>query len=160
MSEDYGLIPTDVEVGIYALRTFKIYPRNQLGSIVQSVGHWHDGVCVARCTINHDPDHQPPAERCSCGIYAFFGVEELMSQYGDCARHIVAVIAAEGLTTIGTKGLKTAAARVVAYWCDTGERAAVCEKCCPGARRFYDRDVMARVYGLNGEPPGEGSGEG
>jgi hypothetical protein len=51
-------------------------------------------------------------------------------------------------------GLRTARARVVAYWCAekpdhrTLIEADVCAEQCPGARRYYDRDLMARLYGL------------
>lgn len=147
---DYGIEPTEIEVGVYALRTFAI-KSSKLTSIVQGAGHWKDGMCVAKCDVKpDDPEHVPPAEKCGCGIYAFFTVEELFDQYPEFAHRIIGVITAQGLTTIGTKGLKTAAARVVAWWCrDDDADAKVCAASCPGTRRYYDLDVMTRIYGLD-----------
>ena len=91
-----------------------------------------------------------PEEHCRCGIYGFFTVEELFRQYPQFAGHVIAVIAAEGMTTIGSKGLKTAAARIVAYWVrDDDDDIERCRAGCPGARRFYDLEIMCRLYGLN-----------
>ncbi len=68
------------------------------------------------------------------------------------------MIAAEGLTVSGETGLRTAAARIVAYWCAESNwspsEADVCADQCPGARRFYDARVMARMYGLHGRGGG------
>ena len=43
-----------------------------------------------------DPDHEVPAEDCTCGVYAFWTVEELLNQYLDFARRIVAVVRLDG----------------------------------------------------------------
>ena len=62
------------------------------------------------------------------------------------------MIAPEGTTVTGATGSRTAAARVVAYWCAEPDRspaeADFCAHQCPGARRFYDLNLMARLYGL------------
>jgi hypothetical protein len=152
---DFGSPDVDFAVGIHALRTFGLY-EGKLGSVVQGVGHWENGECVARCLVSSE--HAPPHVGCNCGIYGFFSVEELFEQYVEFACHVVGVIAVKGLTTIGTKGLKTAAARVVAYWCSDDE-AQHCRDSLPGARRFFDLKVMARMYGLNGQPPLQEEGE-
>jgi hypothetical protein len=150
MSDEFGDAPTEIEVAVYALRTFGV-AGDRLTSVAKGDGHWNDGVCVARCTANpDDPQHVPPADNCGCGVYGFFTLEELFAQYGAYAHRVVGVIAAQGLTAVGDKGLKTAAARIVAYWCRDDDRdITVCELSCPGARRFYDVDVLARLYGLN-----------
>jgi len=139
----------DLVVGMYALRTFKIVD-GQLSSVAVGAGHWENGVCTAICTRN--PDHVAPEDGCTCGIYGTHTLEGLFNQYGEFACRIIAVIAAEGPTVIGTTGLRTAAARIVAYWCADPDRAQsevdACAAQCPGARRFYDLDVMARLYGL------------
>jgi len=139
----------DVAVGLYALRTFAIAD-GKLASVVQGAGHWKDGVCEALCLKG--PDHQAPADGCSCGIHGTHTLEALFAQYGQYARRIVAVIAVEGATVTGATGLRTAAARIAAYWHAEPDRppseAEVCAQQCPGARRFYDLDVMTRLYGL------------
>lgn len=147
---DYGSgDPVDVAVGVYALRTFAITD-GKLSSLVVGAGHWEGGVCTASCV--KDPDHIAPADGCHCGIYGAHTLEALFAQYGQFACRIIAVIAAEGLTVTGATGLRTATARIVAYWCAEPDRspseAQVCAKQCPGARRFYDHEVMARLYGL------------
>ena len=96
MSEDSGL-PTDIEVGdAYALRTFKVED-GRLVSVTQRGGHWEDGKCDSDLPRHpDDPDHVVPVEDCTCGVYAFWTVEELLDQYLDSARHMVAVIRMEG----------------------------------------------------------------
>lgn len=118
MSEASGL-PTEIEVGdAYALRTFDIKD-GRLASIVQGGGHWENGVCVARCP-NHpdDPDHEVPTVNCTCGVYAFWTIAELVDQYGQFTRHIVAVVRLDGLTIEGDNGVKAHAAQIVAWWCE------------------------------------------
>jgi hypothetical protein len=154
MSDDRGL-PTDIEVGdAYALRTFAVKD-GRLASIVQGGGHWENGVCVATCTRSpDDPDHEVPAETCSCGIYSYWTLDELLHQYADFARRIVAVVRLDGLTIEGDNGVKANAAQIVAWWCaeDDRELATVCTVSSPGARRYFDRDVMVRIHGLNESP--------
>jgi len=151
MSDASGL-PTEIEVGdAYALRTFAVKD-SRLASIVQSGSHWEDGICVATC-ITHpdDPDHEVPTEDCTCGIYAFWCVAELLHQYSELARHIVAVVRLDGPTIEGDNGVKAKAAQIVAWWCaeDTAELATACAASSPGARRYFDRNVMVRIHGLN-----------
>jgi len=95
---------------------------------------WEDGTCEATCgnsaakmvtwggdvLSKTNQRHQPPDERCGCGIYAALSYADVLHQYRQHARHIVAVVAAEGVTIIGTRGLRTQFARVVAYWVDPG----------------------------------------
>jgi hypothetical protein len=161
MSEDSGL-PTDIEVGdAHALRTFAVKD-GRLASIVQRGGHWVDGKCMATCpTHPNDPGHEVPAEECSCGVYAFWTVEELIDQYLEFARRMVTVVRLDGLTIEGDNGVKANAAQIVAWWCaeDASELATACAAGSPGARRYFDRDVMVHIYGLN-EPPGERNQDG
>lgn len=154
--DDYGIDtePAEPVIGRYALRTFAIKD-GKLASIIQGAGHWENGTCEARCvtTAVTDEPHEAPAPGCGCGIYGTLSLAALFDQYAQYACRIIAVIAAEGVTYVGSVGLRTAAARVVAYWCAEPDNhqpneADMCAQCCPGARRFYDLDVMARLYGL------------
>ena len=109
--DDYGNNePVAYEVARYALRTFVIRD-GQLSSVIKGGGHWNEGVCEAVCLAE---DHEAPAPGCRCGIYGALSLQTLYSQYPKAASRIVAVIAAEGKTMLGTVGLRTAAARVVA----------------------------------------------
>jgi hypothetical protein len=171
MDDDYGYhadpIP-DTHIEVYALRTFAI--RNgKADSVVQQQGsYWKDGVCIAKCLVHaDDPEHiAPMPSPCRCGIYACLTIGRLRQQYPEYCAKIVTVIEAEGKTMLGTVGLRTAAARVVAYWCaepapqwGMGRRGdpppsrfnedVVCARDFPGARRFRDVTVMARIYGLS-----------
>ena len=58
-----------------------------------------------------------PSDNCTCGVYAFWSVEELLNQYPDLARRIVAVVRMDGLTIEGDTGVKAHAAQIVAWWC-------------------------------------------
>ncbi len=82
-------------------------------------GDWEDGTCKAVCHTygprgSKEP-HEAPDKDCSCGIYGSLSYVDLLSQFRPEAYFIVAVIAAEGKTIIGDRGLRTAFARVVAY---------------------------------------------
>lgn len=108
------LLP-DIEVGRYALRTFKLRD-GKLGSLFQSFT-WDDGTAIATCLgKGKGGKHEAPAENCHCGLYGTLTLEHLESQYRSQALNCVAVMAAEGVTYLGDKGLRTAAARIVAYW--------------------------------------------
>jgi hypothetical protein len=145
MSEDTEL-PTDIEVGdAYALRTFKAED-GRLVSVTQRGGHWEDGVCIATCLKN--PDHVAPVRNCTCGVYAFWTVEELLDQYLESARSMVAVVRLDGDNVEGDKGVRARAAQIVAWWCaeDAHELAAACTASIPGTRRHLDRNVVVRRY--------------
>lgn len=146
----------DIEVGRYAVRTFRIDRRHR---VLLPLTHsrskrgqhpWRNGTCVAEC--NHGHRHSPPADDCSCGIYAATNLAALRSQYPVLADNIVAVIAAEGSTIIGSQGLRTQAARVVAYWCHPSPRLntarAIFSEQCPDAVAYADCDVMLAAYRL------------
>jgi hypothetical protein len=159
--DDYGIDsePVDIEVNRYALRTFAIED-GKLASIVKGGGHWENGKCIAKCLdlLRSDDDpheaHEAPAPGCHCGIYGTLTLAALFTQYPQFAARIIAVIATEGTTYIGSVGLRTAAARVEAYWVadldDSAREVAVCAAQCPEARRYYDVELMAQLYGLAG----------
>src|SRR5271166_6745836 len=148
MSDDDQL-PTEIEAGdAYALRTF-VVKDGRLASIVMRGSNWDGGVCVATCTQTaDDPNHEVPSVDCSCGVYAFWSVEELLNQYLEFARRIVAVIRMDGLTIEGDNGVKANAAQIVAWWCaeDAPELVTACAASAPGTRRYFDRDVMIGLY--------------
>lgn len=108
----------DIEVGRYALRTFWL-GHGSLRSLYQDF-YWDQGTAIAECRSDSwsppHPDQEVPAHKCGCGLYGTLTIEQLLREYGSYAKDTVAVIAAEGSTYIGTKGLRTAAARVVAFW--------------------------------------------
>jgi hypothetical protein len=138
-SEDAADVPDpDVtEFDVFALRSFKFSIEQQTQKIGQSIGWWsdgrariwrpvasgrvdgwEDGTCEAVCHGYSNPRHEAPDENCGCGVYGSLSYADVLGQYHDAAKHLVAVIAAEGKTIIGTRGLRTAFARVVAYWAD------------------------------------------
>lgn len=105
----------ELQIGRKALRTFKLYG-GHFWPVSIGVDTWKDGTCVAECLA--DGDHLSPALRCNCGVYGTLSLEHLMRQYPEHATHLVCVIAAEGATILGSRGLRTAAARILAYWTD------------------------------------------
>lgn len=134
-----GLDPDVTEFDVFALRSFKFSIEQQTQKIGQSIGWWsdgrarvwrpvaygrvdgwEDGTCEAVCHGYSNPRHEAPNENCGCGVYGSLSYADVLGQYHDAAKHLVAVIAAEGKTIIGTRGLRTAFARVVAYWADPG----------------------------------------
>lgn len=126
---------------------------------------WIDGTCTARClpfglTIVDDPTdanplgfslslglmknhHSAPHPGCECGVYGAFSLQHLRRAYTQ-AWNRVAVIAAEGQTIIGTRGLRTERARIVAYW--TFSNADVMPA---DAKRYESVYEMVRDYGLS-----------
>ena len=139
----------DIEVARYALRSFDT-SRGKLGSLYQSTT-WDGGTAVARClTAKHCAS--PPGDDCTCGLYGTLSLQQLVRDYRSRARHCVVVFAAEGPTIIGDKGLRTSAARIVAYWCARelphmrGPLAEVFAAQCPNARHFIEMDEMLSAY--------------
>ena len=105
-------------------------------------------MCEATCLRHpNDADHVVPVENCTCGVYAFWTVAELLDQYLEFARHIVAVVRMEGPTIEGDNGVRANAAQIVAWWCaeDAPELATACAASAPGTRRYFDRDVMVHI---------------
>ena len=143
-------------------------------------GDWEDGTCTATCSrgpqvnrklrqnklgqnvYTHEAAHQVPDMDCSCGIYGSLSYADLIHQYKRNAHNIVAVVAAEGATVIGDRGLRTAFARVVAYWVGPDPvHIKVAEVQFSGAKRFDSITDMLPAYGLALLPPGvepDGSG--
>lgn len=140
----------DFEVGRYGLRTFRVdRDARALLPVVSDDRHaWAGGVCVARCARGHA--HTPPAEGCGCGVYAATSLGSLLGQYPRQASNIVAVVAAEGPTLVGSSGLRTSAARVVAYWSHPSPRLstarAVLAAQCPDAKTYDDCGAMLAAY--------------
>jgi hypothetical protein len=81
---------------------------------------------------------------------AWWTPEQLLDQYEDHAKRVIAVIRMEGACIEGDRGVKSNAAEIVAWWVadcdDTAMLAAACEASAPGTRRFFDRDVMIGLY--------------
>jgi hypothetical protein len=125
-----------------------------------NVGGWEDGTCEAVCQRGRvlPRRHDPPDDRCGCGIYGSLSYADLLRQYHAEARTMVAVIAAEGTTIIGTRGLSTQYARVVAYWCDPDPIRRDCAATQFKDAQVYDcPDDMITAYGLQLLPPASSS---
>lgn len=133
---------SDIEVGRHALRTFNLR-EGTLKSVVKD-HTWDGGVAIAECLTNH-PCEAPPGKGCTCGIYGTVTLGSLIKQYREQAARSVAVFAAEGETIIGSQGLRTAAARIVAYWVRDDEDAKIFAQC-EGAQRFTDVGEMLAAY--------------
>jgi hypothetical protein len=145
VSDDSELPPV-IRIGdAYALRTFRAED-GRLLSVTQTGGHWEDGMCIATCLKNSD--HAAPVRNCTCGVYAFWTVEELLDQYLKDARHMVAVIRMDGDVEPGDKGLRARAAQIVAWWCaeDATELVEACVASIPATRPDGDRNVVVRRY--------------
>lgn len=148
----------DIEVARYGLRTF-VVKGGRLKSLYKDI-YWDEGVMEAKCLRGPealwlffqndvDPSHRAPDKNCTCGIYATLTLEHLRAQYFMEAERSVAVIAAEGPTIIGDQGLRTSAARIVAYWTPVrGVRRAYGQACGKDAQYFRKMDQMLETYGL------------
>lgn len=151
----------DIEVARYGLRTF-VTGNGALMSLFMPTS-WNNGVMEAKClkAANRtmliwgdgitlpEPQHQAPHDGCDCGIYACVDLNSLVSQYRTRAEDNVAVVAAEGPTIIGTKGFRTSAARVVAYW--TNPEAPHCleayqKVCGPDVPHYTDITKMLKDF--------------
>lgn len=149
--ESTETVVPDIEIARYGLRTFNLR-QGTLKSVFKNYT-WEGGVCVAQC-LRDDTGvttfHEPPGENCSCGIYATTTVDSLLHQYRDSANECMTVIAAEGTTIIGDRGMRTAAARIVAYWCADQFQGLLADNC-PDAERFTDPNEMFAKFGFG--PP-------
>jgi hypothetical protein len=158
---------TDYEVGRKALRTFR-QSGDFLISLTVEDSQWHDGTCIAECKANdwvdpssalpQSPDgdhplpgHKAPHLQCQCGIYGTLQIEYLLDQYPVHAEHCIAVIAAEGLTIIGDKGLRTQAARVIAYWSGTVAQQAAASQF-KDAEQYQTVEELLAAYGFDPVP--------
>jgi hypothetical protein len=159
----------DLEVGRYALRSFEYFELLPYPEIIEAYSYWSDGrvrgfrstsyhnqlrtdwsdgTCEAVCTRTH-PRHDAPAEHCTCGIYGSLSYADLIAQFRGYTKRIVAVIAAEGVTIIGNRGLRTQFARVVAYWVRPEEIAQrVAAHQFEDAKRYDVAFEMVEAYGL------------
>lgn len=143
----------DVEVGRHAVRTFKVTEEGLYGVAVTGKT-WNKGVCEARCTppplrimYGMEPQtHRSPARGCECGVYGSLTVQNLFYQFPNCSKKLITVIAAEGRTVIGPKGLRTERARVVAYWTPKRAVLKVCETELPEAMFYLDLSEMLKDY--------------
>lgn len=138
----------DIEIARYGLRTFNLNT-GRLKSVFKNYA-WENGVCVAQCLADPPCGKDTPNERCQCGIYATTTLDSLLSQYRDSANQCVTVIAAEGTTIIGDRGMRTAAARIVAYWCVENHLSLLRDHC-PDAEYFPDPNDMLAKFGF--DPP-------
>lgn len=93
--------------------------------------------------------HQAPDPDCRCGIYGSLNLENLRRQYSE-ALFMVAVIASEGKTIIGTRGLRTEFARVVAFWTPWYQfyMRKTASRECPDAKSYGSLDQMLKDYGI------------
>lgn len=144
----------DLEVARYALRTFHLLAGGAVLSSISVNGRvfWDTGTCEAEC-IHLDGafkkySHSAPHPGCTCGIYGCLSLEALARQYPVPTQRIVAVIAAEGSTILGSIGLRTQRARVVAFWGWDELVRAVARKQFVGAREYRDMYPMLTTYQL------------
>lgn len=167
------LPPEDIQVGCYGLRTFKVHTKYGLTPLNYEGPYWKDGKCIAECLADSSariramfadgtlriPEgatleamfslHKAPHMDCRCGAYAARTMEGLFQFASTQMRDLVTVVAAEGTTIIGQYGLRTEAARIVAYWTPKKGIAKICaEQCGEDATRWESLDAMLANYKL------------
>lgn len=148
----------DIEIGRYGLRTFRITSDKKLKSVWKEHIWDPSGVDVAQCLggdmslsltaageVVGENKHPVPNENCHCGIYATVNLQSLARQYKQQVNRTISVVAAEGITIIGDRGMRTSAARIVAYWCRDEEDVEAYAKC-EGAKRFTDIAEMLKAF--------------
>lgn len=133
---------TEIEVGRHALRSFK-YKDGKLMSLYKDFS-WDGGVAVATC-LALNPCGECPGFDCNCGLFGSVTMDHLMSTYKEHAAKGIAVIAAEGMTLIGDTGLRTSAARIVAYWADADYQQHFTTNC-PDAKGYDQLNCMLADY--------------
>jgi hypothetical protein len=164
------IMTDDIEVGRFALRTFLWSPIRGPVSTWVSGDHWAGGVCEAKCyTVDdevswtqpvgvrewrvREPQHEVPQEDCDCGVYGALSLYRLRVQYPRESAHLVTVIAPEGRTIIGDRGLRAQLARVVGFWTPERDRIPLCQEKFPDAQYHEDLTVMLTSFNIpKGEP--------
>ena len=143
----------DYVVGLHALRTFRLRGL-QMESIIAPAGLWKGGVCRAEClggggwAESKHPELPAPQVDCACGIYGSLSLDRLTEQYTQYANSILAVIAAEGRTIVGTRGIRTQYARVVAWWTPGVYRTGICTVQFKDSKMYASMNRMLRDYGI------------
>lgn len=147
----------DIEVGRYALRTFR--PLHDGLYSLYFPQRWDNGTTVARCYVGYDGSDDSAAQRysyhgdvphehCRCGVYGTLSLDQVAMEYYPMSARLIAVIAAEGVSYVGTKGLRTSAARIVAYWHHPDDLSVErsCQRSCPDAVSYSDIHEMLKDY--------------
>lgn len=151
----------DLEVARYGLRTFEVKGglHGGLKSLFQET-YWNNGVMEAECRASsfdiiqwrwhNKGEHRVPAKYCGCGIYATVSLQSLIAQYPEqMLDNGVAVVAAEGETIIGDRGMRTSAARIVAYWAPTKKTRRTYRRTCGSEARYFRKmSEMLKAYGF------------
>jgi len=75
-------------------------------------------------------------------------LDNLVRQYPYETSNLIAVIAVEGQTIIGSRGLRTECARVVAWWSRWGKYRRQARRQFVGADQYRHIDSMLYRYGL------------
>lgn len=116
--EEVDLVPGTLR-GYRAWRVLN----GQLRAISQST-IWTDEGLVARCFANGYcaqmcercmEMHKAPVRECTCGIYAMYGLVDVVAAYGSNVV-VTGVIEASGKILLGTKGFRAEKARIVAAY--------------------------------------------
>jgi hypothetical protein len=146
MTEDVQL--PDIEIARYALRTFALRENDHLWPVAVDMDCWIDGTCTAECWASDAwaVKHSAPDLNCRCGVYGTLSLSHLYDQWAEHSQRLVCVIAAEGSTILGNKGLRTAYARVVAYWGYDREIRRVARKQFVGAKQHKRLKAMLAEY--------------
>jgi hypothetical protein len=95
-----------------------------------------------------DVRHTAPYLDCHCGVYGSLSLNHLIDQYRFETMKIITVIAAEGETIIGSRGLRTQYARVVAYWSPFRKFRRAADAQFEGAQHFKSLEEMLSEYQL------------
>ena len=110
MTGTHALQPAGVgEVRL--VRTFRVGADGGLYPVNTAVA-WQDGWNTAVC--NRGRAHDPPADGCRCGFYAY--ADPVYAAEQPPARDVLAVIAADGTLEVGTRGARVGHARIAAVW--------------------------------------------
>jgi hypothetical protein len=95
-----------------------------------------------------DDEHEAPFMGCNCGVYGSLTYDSLRRQYHSHMDGIITVMAAEGRTIIGSRGLRTQYARIIAHYAIDPKCGELAKTQFAEAEPFTDLFDMLEAYGF------------
>jgi len=100
----------------------------------------------SRMMEQEEPPHVAPFPDCSCGIYSFTTVQEVLRQYGQYGAHVIGVVEPYGTAEQASLGQRSAKVLLLALWVENDHRRAQLQASYPTVRMFDDIAELMAAY--------------
>lgn len=137
-----------VHGSVRAVRTFRLRANGELAPVGPRAA-WAAGLTTAQCDRK---EHRAPAPGCTCGLWAYGGLQALRESDLDEQCRVVAVVSCHGRVVPATLGLRAEHALVEAVWLSEDvepELAARMRASYPGTAVYRSVDAMLSEHPLS-----------